>query len=142
MKTALLFFTLAAGLLAQTVTNPNCPSATAAAGVTPHCAIFNWSAPASGSIPTGYNIYRATSTGTCKPPFTAVACIKVTSTPVAALTFTDNSSATNILSEGVTYFYVATSVSASGESAPTAEVSGTFPALLPGTPQSFSGVFR
>ena len=140
MKLALLAIFLALPLFGQTLTNPNCPSATAAAGVMPHCVTLAWTAPTSGA--TGYNVYRETTSGTCKTSLTAAGCTKVTTTPVTTTTFTDNSSTTNVLSEGVTYFYVATSLIGSGESAPSAETSGMFPTIVPGSPTSLSGVFH
>jgi len=140
MKLALLAIFLALPLVGQTLVNPSCPNATAAAGVMPHCVTLTWVAPTNGA--TGYNIYRETTSGTCKTSLTATGCTKVTATPVTATTFTDNSSTTNALSEGVTYFYVATSLIGSGESAPSTETSGTFPAIVPTAPSNLSGVFH
>jgi hypothetical protein len=102
--------------------------------------VLAWTAPTTGSTPIGYNLYRETSAGVCAGSLTASGCTKITMTPVAApaTTFTDNSSATNVLTEGATYLYVATSVNSSGESGPSAEASAKIPVLLPSSPTSLT----
>lgn len=65
----------------------------------PHSVTLSWSASTSSNV-TGYNIYRGTTSG---GPYT-----KITSSPVAALTYTDNT-----VLGGTTYYYVGTAVNSS-----------------------------
>jgi hypothetical protein len=84
-------------------------------GVQPvsHSVTLTWTA--SASTVTGYNVYRSTVSG---GPYT-----KLTSPPVAALTYVDSA-----VQAAQTYFYVVTSVDSSGvESAYSTEVSATVP---------------
>ena len=142
MKILCLPLILLGSALAQT--NPNCPGAT---GTQPHCTILNWTPPASGGTPTSYNAYRSNATGVCtwaqstSGPITSPAgCVKIGSATVPATTLVDNSSTTNILTEGVTYFYVVTSANATGESAPSNEASAKIPVSPPASPTSLIGV--
>jgi hypothetical protein len=66
------------------------------APATPHSVTLNWTASTSTNV-VGYNIYRGAVSG---GPYT-----KLNSTPVAALTYTDN----NVVA-GQAYYYVATAV--------------------------------
>ena len=78
-----------------------------------HHVTLNWKA--SVSPVKGYLVYRATSP---KGPYT-----RITSDPVTATTYTDNS-----VAEGVTYFYQVTAISNKGaESVPTAQTKATVP---------------
>jgi hypothetical protein len=78
-----------------------------------HSVTLTWTASSSGGV-SGYNVYRgAASSG----PFT-----KVTSAPVSATTYTDTA-----VAAGQTYYYVATSVSSTTESAYSAAASATVP---------------
>jgi hypothetical protein len=84
-------------------------------GVQPvsHSVTLTWTA--STSTVSGYNVYRSTVTG---GPYT-----KMTSSPTTATTYVDSA-----VSASTTYFYVVTSVDASGvESAYSAEVSAIVP---------------
>jgi hypothetical protein len=62
----------------------------------PHTVTLNWTASTSSNV-TGYNVYRSTASG---GPYT-----KLTSAPVASVSYTDPTAA-----EGQTYYYVATAV--------------------------------
>lgn len=74
----------------------------------------SWSASTSADI-TGYNTYSSTTSG---GPYT-----KLTSTPVAAMTYTDST-----VHAGLTYYYVVTAVdSANVESAYSSQISATIP---------------
>lgn len=129
----LLLFAGALAALAQS--NPSCPGAT---GATPHCIAFAWTAPTTGSTPTSYNLYTGgTVSGACSS-VTATTCSKVASVAAPALAFTLNSSATLMLTEGATYYYVVTASNAAGESAPSVEVSAKIPVLLPSSPTNFT----
>lgn len=144
MKSLLLVVLACVAAMAQT--NPACPLAT---GSPAHCVDISWSAPAQGSggTPATYQAYRSTAAGTCvwqpsaSGPITPPAgCTKVGTVTVPTTTFTDNSSATNTLTEGTTYFYVLSSANATGESAPSTEVSAKIPLSVPGTPQTPTAV--
>jgi hypothetical protein len=125
----------AAALSAQT--NPACPNAT---GPAPHCVVINWSAPTSGTVPTGYNVYTGgTTKGQCSS-VTASSCTKIGSVTASVLTFTQNSSTTTMLTEGATYYYVLTSTNGTSESVPSVEVSAVIPFLVPGSPAVPSAV--
>lgn len=135
-------FIVALGLSAQT--NPLCPGAT---GPTPHCTVLSWTAPTSGASPTSYNAYRSTATGVCTwaasttgPITPPTGCVKVGSVNAPTLTVTDNSSPSNILTEGATYFYVVTSADALGESAPSVEASAKIPVLPTSSPTGTTAV--
>lgn len=65
------------------------------ANAAPHSVLLHWAA--SQSAVTGYNVYRATKSG---GPY-----IKLTSTPVPAIQYTDTT-----VEAGQTYFYAVTSV--------------------------------
>jgi fibronectin type 3 domain-containing protein len=87
-------------------------SGTGAAVVT-HSASLNW-LPSVSSV-TGYNVYSSTKSG---GPYA-----KVTSGPVPATGYTDNS-----VQQGLTYYYVVTSVdSQNTESGYSTQVSATIP---------------
>jgi hypothetical protein len=66
-----------------------------------HSVMLKWTASPSAGV-TGYNVYRSTTAGS--------GYTKIDSSPVSALTYTD---ATVV--NGVTYYYVTTSVNASGD---------------------------
>lgn len=94
-------------------TTASCP-----AGVD-HCANLSWTAPTSGGAPTGYNVYRTTTSGGCST-VTSTGCTKSGSTTASVLTFTDSP-----LAASTTYFWVATAFNTSGESAPSTQATGT-----------------
>jgi hypothetical protein len=88
-------------------------SGTGAASGQPYV-VLSWTA--SSSSVEGYNVYRGTTSG---GPYSS----KLTSSPVAALTFTDTT-----VQAGQTYYYVVTAVSSSGvESADSSPASATVP---------------
>jgi Abnormal spindle-like microcephaly-assoc'd, ASPM-SPD-2-Hydin len=88
-------------------------SGTGAAAGPPYVAL-SWNASTSSVI--GYNVYRGTTSG---GPYSS----KLTSSPVAELTFTDTT-----VQAGQTYYYVVTAVNASGvESADSNSASATVP---------------
>lgn len=77
-----------------------------------HTVTLSWTASTSGGV-VGYNVYRGTSSG---GPYASVA------TNVAGVTYLDAN-----VSAGLTYFYVATAVDSSSESAYSAEVQAIVP---------------
>lgn len=88
-------------------------SGTGAASGQPYV-VLSWAASTSSVV--GYNVYRGTTSG---GPYSS----KLTSSPVAALTFTDSS-----VLAGKTYYYVVTAVNPSGvESADSSPASATVP---------------
>lgn len=124
----LLLFSLAA--FGQQ-TNPACPGATAPSNtLIPRCVDLSWNAPATGT-PTVYNVYRSTATGVCTwsnptgigTVTIPVGCVKIGTATPPATTYADLESASNILTEGATYFYVVSAANATGESGPSNEVS-------------------
>lgn len=54
--------------------------------------------------------------------------------------FSFNSSPTQALIEGSTYYFVATSLNGTSESAPTPEVSAIIPFLVPNPPASITAI--
>ena len=77
-------------------------------GTIAHYATLSWTASVSTGV-TGYNVYRATT-----PTATLANGLytKVNSSPVVGVTYIDST-----VSAGVSYYYVTTAVSSSGESA-------------------------
>ena len=73
----------------------------AVSAATAHSVMLNWTASPSSGV-TGYNVYRSTASGT--------GYTKINSALVSGLTYTD---ATVV--DGVTYYYVTTSVDSSGD---------------------------
>ena len=83
--------------------------------VTSHSVTLNWSASTSSNV-NGYHVYRGATSGG--------SYTKITSSPVAATTYTDN----NVLA-GQTYYYVATAVDINNnESTYSNEAQATVPA--------------
>jgi hypothetical protein len=79
-----------------------------------HQNAFTWAAvtaPA-GATFTGYNVYRAP--GTCGP---ASVFVKITATPITALSFTDTTGPNGALKDGDANCYYVTAVFSTGESA-------------------------
>lgn len=112
---------------------------TCAAGST-HCVQLN--AGVVGNA-TSYNVYRSTVTGGCAtvPATLPAGCTKIASggtTPA----YLDNSTATNPLTEGTTYFYVETSVDSAGESGPSNEASAKIPVTVPIPPPNLTATPR
>jgi hypothetical protein len=103
---------------------------------------WTWS-QGTGSAGTGFNVKRATVTG---GPYSIL-----TTTAIAARTYSDNSATGNVLTEGATYFYVVTAIGnckdANGvvtvcESTPSNEVSAKIPfqvVLPPNAPTNLQG---
>jgi len=79
-----------------------------------HSVVLSWNASGTSGV-TGYYVYRSTVSG---GPY-----MKLNSSPVATLTYTDS----NNVQSGTTYFYVATAVDPSGESLPSKQVSASIP---------------
>jgi len=100
--------------LSKTVSGANVTGVNfTAAAVSTHSATASWTA--SGSVVSGYNIYRGTFSG---GPYT-----KLNSLPIVLLNFTDNS-----VQSGQTYFFVTTAVDSIGnESVFSNEVSAVIP---------------
>lgn len=94
----------ASGTISVASTASNSPTTIALSGTgatsgKPYVTL-SWSASTSSVV--GYNVYRGTASG---GPYS----IKLTTSPVAALTFTDT-----VVQAGQTYYYVVTAVNASG----------------------------
>lgn len=81
--------------------------------VTGHFVSLSWTASSSQGV-TGYNIYRGTTSG---GPYT-----KLNSSPVVGTSYTDRT-----VQAGQTYYYVATAVDSSSESAYSNEAQGVIP---------------
>ena len=111
-----ILIVLCAGLLL--CASASAQTATCPAGVL-HCSNLSWTAPTAGGAPTGYNVYRSTTSGGCSA-VTAPSCSKVGSTSANVLSFTDSP-----LSATTTYFWVVTAFNSSGESTPSNEVTAT-----------------
>lgn len=79
-----------------------------------HSVTLTCNAPTTGSVPTGYNFYRATVSG---GPYT-----KVVTSPQVTCADVDAS-----VANGTTYFYVATAVNAGGESVNSNEATAVIP---------------
>jgi hypothetical protein len=77
-----------------------------------HTVVLNWTA--STTLNVNYNVYRGTTSG---GPYT-----KLTSSPVAAVTYTDSA-----IFAGQTYYYVTTAIAAGSESAYSNEAPATIP---------------
>ena len=87
---------------------------TCVTGVTPHSVTLTWVASTSSNV-TGYNIYRATTSG---GPYT-----KLNSSPVSATSYVNG-----IVQSGQAYYYVVTAVDSSGnESAFSNQAQGVIP---------------
>jgi len=106
----------ATGSITVTSNATNSPAVIALSGTgaaQSYSVALNWTA--STSSVTGYNVYSGTSSG---GPYT-----KLTSSPVASTSYTDNS-----VQQGKTYYYVVTSVNSDNEeSAYSAQVSAVVP---------------
>jgi fibronectin type 3 domain-containing protein len=87
-----------------------------------HPVVLSWNGPSTTgtSALTGYNVYRGTAHG---GPY-----VKIGSTDVLTLTYTDNATVA-----GTTYYYVVTATNATDESSYSNEASGTIP-VPPGPP--------
>lgn len=127
MRVALLILLLSVSASAQV--------ATCAAG-SPHCVQLNATAAANA---TSYNVYRSTATGGCStvPATVPAGCTKIASGGTTP-SYLDNSTATNVLTEGTTYFYVETSVNSAGESGPSNEASAKIPVTLSAPPANLT----
>ena len=107
-----------------TSTVPSAPTLQASAGDSQ--VTLTWSVPFDGGSPiTGYNIYRATTSGgEGTTPYVTV--------DSSTTTYTDTG-----LTNGVPYYYEVTAVNTNGESAPSSEVSATPAAVTaPSAPQN------
>ena len=102
-------------IVVQRVTNTalgaSCVTGTSA---TSHSVVLSWLASTSSGV-AGYNVYRGTVTG---GPYTKV----TTSSPVGGFSYTD----TNVVA-GQTYYYVATAVEGSTESAHSNQATAVIP---------------
>ena len=89
-------------------------SAFAAAAQPAHSITLTWTwTQGSGGLATSFNVLRATATGTTCPAvttFTQLASVANT----APLTYVDNSSTTNTLTEGTTYCYIVAAAGSRG----------------------------
>ena len=97
---------------------------------TPHTVTLTWAwSQGDGPIATGFNVKRGTTTG---GPYAVVA--RLTGTTIR--TYTDASGTGNILTPGMTYYYVVTAVSEAAESLPSSEAQAFIPTSVPRAPNS------
>lgn len=93
-----------------------------------HAVGLSWGVPTSGGAPTGYNVYRTSTSGGCST-VTASGCSKIGTTAVPTTTFTDTT-----VAGGQTYFWVVTAFNATGESGPSNQVTASVPPDAPTAP--------
>jgi fibronectin type 3 domain-containing protein len=98
-----------------------------------HQIVLNWQAPATGDAPAAYSINRSTTSGTE---------VLITTIPATATTYTDVSSAGNLLTPGVTYYYTVIASNAQGSGPASNEVAVKIPFLAPGAPQGLTGTAK
>ncbi len=97
---------------------------------TPHTVTLTWAwSQGDGPIATGFNVKRGTTTG---GPYAIVASL----TGTTIRTYTDASGTGNILTPGMTYYYVVTAVSEAAESLPSSEAQAFIPTSVPRAPIS------
>jgi hypothetical protein len=113
---------------------------------------WNWSQcttatpPVCGGLAQGFNILRAPATGTVCPsapvlPSTAPFVQVGTLAGITVLTYTDNNSATNVLTEGSTYCYIVQSYDQGGVADSTI-ASATIPFFVPEAPTAVTAVAK
>lgn len=90
-----------------------------------HKVVLTWTAPATGSTVSSYDVQRAPVTSGVVGAFTSIASPEPTTT-----TFTDNGP----FVEGQSYEYQVSSVNPAGESSPCPEVTVTIPFSVPASP--------
>lgn len=127
MKLKLFLLSLLSVFFALPAHAVTCPT-----GMT-HCAILSWSPPSTSGtsrVPTGYNIYESLTNGGCNT-LTATTCTKAGIVATPTTTYTAGP-----LTASTTYYFVLTSFDAKGESAGSAQVSGTTSTDTLGAPGS------
>ena len=93
---------------------------------TPHTATLTWTwSQGDGAVATGFNVKRGTTTG---GPYSIIASL--TGTDIR--TYTDASGTGNILTPGMTYYYIVTAVAGTAESVPSPEAQAFIPTSVPG----------
>jgi fibronectin type 3 domain-containing protein/peptidoglycan/xylan/chitin deacetylase (PgdA/CDA1 family) len=105
-------------------TAPNAPVGLTAAANGASSITLNWTASTDA---TGYNVYRATTSGG--------SYVKVNNAPTSATSYTDTG-----LSEGTTYYYKLTAVNSAGESAQSANASAATATAVPTVPNAPVGL--
>ena len=97
---------------------------------TPHTVTLTWAwSQGDGPAATGFNVKRGPTTG---GPYALIASL----TGTTIRTYTDASGTDNILTPGMTYYYVVTAVSGASESLPSNEAPAIIPTTVPGAPAS------
>jgi uncharacterized protein (TIGR03437 family) len=97
---------------------------------TQHTVTLTWAwSQGDGPAATGFNVKRGATTG---GPYAIVASL----TGTTIRTYTDASGSGNILTPGMTYYYVVTAVSGAAESLPSPEAQALIPTSAPGAPDS------
>lgn len=106
-----------------------------------HTVSLTWTEPATAGAPTSYNILRATTSG---GPYTLIASISVTNPGISVTSgsYVDVASATNVLTEGATYFYVVNAANSAGPSPNSTQASATIPFALPATPTGLTATAK
>lgn len=103
-----------------------------AQGQTAHAVGLSWATGTGGGSPSGFNVYRTTTSGGCST-VTATGCTKVGSTSASTTTFTDTT-----VQGGTTYFWVVTAFNSTGESTPSNQVTATIPPDVPTAPSNLT----
>lgn len=102
-----------------------------AAAQTFHSVTLTWTEPAGGATVTSFNVLRGTTSGgESATPIGTVAFV----TGQASYTYIDQGSATNLLTEGSTYYYEVTATGPGGTSAPSPEATALIPFSVPAIP--------